>query len=186
MIDSVIRLGTCNRCHGYVFVAQSSGFKVAADPAPVTRERYIETLVGGRRVFDLVEQAGRPHKLLTRSSGSSAPQWVGEAGTGLSVASRPPRRILAEHACGAKGISTTKVEVTEVNPPSAPVMPGGSRGGLRRGDAPGSTTTRSSVAEPVIRPPSRCDTCRKAITSGQMYYGVHHMKWQMVWHEECP
>lgn len=207
MLDSTVKLATCNRCRAYVLVGNSDGQRVAADPAPVTQEAYIASLVAGRRVFDLLERAGRPHKLLGRGPGSSAPSWTGEGGTGLSVASRPPRKILAEHGCGAKGISSTRVEVTEV--PDAPVEPAcvawERQGWVRPPRCPrygreGSTAPQGQplycgLCQPppfdrggAGRPlplPSRCDTCAKPIREGEMYSGVYHLGWRFAMHERC-
>ncbi|RSS39055.1 hypothetical protein [Streptomyces sp. WAC08241] len=66
LVDSPVRLGQCNRCQGYVFLANSSGVKSAAGTAPADRGAYIAAAIDGRRLFDLAEQAGQPQRLLTR------------------------------------------------------------------------------------------------------------------------
>ena len=96
LVDTEIKLGQCNRCQAYVFMAMSSGIRSAADPAPVSRDGYVATLAGGMRLFRLVEQAGRPHKLLGVRPADLNPSFdENGAQTGT-------QRLLAEHGCGAR------------------------------------------------------------------------------------
>jgi len=96
LIDTKIKLGICNRCSQYVFMAMSSGARAAADPAPATREAYIAALMDGRRVFRLLTAAGRPHKLLSPRVRDLAPEFdAGGAQTGA-------QGFLVEHGCGGR------------------------------------------------------------------------------------
>lgn len=167
-----------------------------ADPAPLDQQGYVAALLAGRTTYDLMEQAGRPHKLFTRSQSSRAPDWSPEA---------VRRPILASHACGTRGINSAKVEATPVGPPSAPVTPGGSMGGphpvaaragalnpgqttvnrLRRNLALHATSPRSEPVPDTELVMPRCGACKRRIRKGQPYWGIHHVKWVYAEHEEC-
>lgn len=196
-IDTGVKLAQCPRCQGYVFAAVSGGFKVAADPAPVTRDGYVQALAAGRRLFGLATVGGRPHKLLTRTRGSRPPAFA-ENGAQL-----PPQgfqhAVLAEHGCGAHGMDATAVEVKPEDPRPRPVTPGAHRAGPLPQPVPAaSATTASAPAGRVSRhlsrggseahiPAPRCDICATVIGAGEMRWGIEHNgRWVYARHEECP
>jgi hypothetical protein len=109
LVDTEIKLGQCNRCQAYVFMAMASGVRSAADPAPVDRGGYIAALTEGRRLFRLVERAGRPYKLQTRRPADLEPSFdPGGAQTGS-------QHLLAEHGCG--GHQRNMITFTELAQP---------------------------------------------------------------------
>lgn len=186
-IDSELKLAQCPRCEAYVFAATSSGVKVAADPAPVSRDGYVAALAAGRRVFALLTVAGRPYKLLGRPQGTPPPSFDPQ---GLQDGSQRP--VLAEHGCGAHGMDAARVEVVELPPPRRHAMHGKPKGGVLPPAAPGATATTSG---PVGRanhhrfdiPPPNCGVCKSRISPGDSYYGIQHgQSWLHAVHEECP
>lgn len=140
MMTTPITLSTCGRCGAYVFACQVDGLKTMADPAPLDQAGYLAALVAGLRVFDLIEAAGRPQKLRTRSGASQPPIGHGQGSTEPLAYSYGTLsgHILAEHGCGASALDAAKAEVVPVGPPRAPATPGASRGGHRRQTAPAS------------------------------------------------
>lgn len=157
--NTPIKLATCNRCQAYVFACDADGIRTAADPAPLgDTAAYVQALTRGLRVFDLVEQAGRPHKLLTRTVAAGAPRFGAEPVSGAHSASpsaprtTAPRPILAEHGCGAAGRDTSKAEAVAVGPPSAPATHGDSKAGRRPGAAPGQPQGSSQGPNPKGSP----------------------------------
>lgn len=149
LVDSKIRLGKCNRCENYVFMAMSSGIRSAADPAPATRDAYIAALTDGRRTFHLLTQAGRPHKLLTRRLSTIAPAFTPEG------AQRDPEELerarrgalpatLVEHGCG--GHQRNMLTFTEVAP------------------APTATVCETWQASGWVPPPGKCGRARNPTT----------------------
>lgn len=179
-IDTDIRLATCHRCGTYVFLAHSSGVGTAADPAPATQDAYIQALVGGRRTFWLMTQAGRPHRLLTRRPQSTAPTFdPGGAQTGTQG-----REVLVEHGCGGHTLDMNTFTEVAQSPPPARVTPGRHTGGPHQPAAPGFHIDWSKVGEPPSpakpatphpsSPYPRCGVCRRNIKHGEIYIGIQH------------
>lgn len=193
LIDTPIRLATCNRCGSYVFLAHASGVRAAADVAPADRDAYIAAVMDGRRSFDLLEAAGRPQKLLGRTQGSRAPSF--DPG-GAQIASQGRRKVLVEHGCGGHAQNMLRFVEVEQGPPSARVTPGSSHAGgdLRRAAHESGLTVEEiprSPAAPVNRRlserPPRCDICNAVIGSDEIYWGIQHgTRWVYAVHEECP
>jgi hypothetical protein len=112
LVDTEIKLGQCNRCDAYVFMAMASGVRSAADPAPVDRNGYIAALTEGRRLFRLVERSGRPYKLLTRRPADLEPSFD-EKGAQTGA-----QRLLAEHGgCGGRQRNMITFRELEQAPP---------------------------------------------------------------------
>ncbi|GHG09994.1 hypothetical protein [Streptomyces hydrogenans] len=151
LIDTPIKLATCNRCGAYVYLAHSSGIRAAADVAVAGRDAYIAALMGGRRLFDLVEAAGRPQKLLHRSHVSPVPAFDA---AGLQEVANGRRKVLAEHGCGAHAMDAVKFTEVEQGPPSVPAMPGERRDGRHQPAALESGVPTSSPAGPATHPRS--------------------------------
>lgn len=202
-ISTVLRLGTCNRCSGYVLTCQTDGLKTAVDPAPLDgNEAYIAALVAGKGVYDLVEQAGRPHKLIPRTPRSPAPPWspwaVSEAHSASRGGPRPlsGRPILVEHGCGAHGMDASKVEVTPVGPPQAPVTPGRGSTGHLRPPVPAEAGRRAHSPFPAGHATPRpsehpgqpaCERCGYRIAEAELFIGIHCGTWIWAEHDgKCP
>ncbi|GGR51809.1 hypothetical protein [Streptomyces roseolus] len=151
LIDTPIRLATCNRCGAYVYLAHSSGIRAAADVAVAGRDAYINAVLAGRRLFDLAETTGRPQKLLNRSHVSPAPTFDTN---GAQETAQGRRKVLVEHGCGAHAMDATRFTEVEQVPPPAPATPGNPRGGTPHGTAPVAGATPSRPAGPANRPRS--------------------------------
>ncbi|WP_432112835.1 hypothetical protein [Streptomyces sp. S1] len=191
LVDTPIRLGQCNRCRAYVFLANSSGVKSAADVAPADRGAYIAATLDGRRLFDLVEQAGRPQRLLTRRLGSPAPVYDA---SGAQTAAEGRRPVLVEHGCGGHAQNMLTFQEVAQGPPRAPAMPGERRGGNRHAPVHESGLTVEEIPRSPARPATRrlseatpkCDVCSRYIRKGEIYWGIQHgARWVYAEHEEC-
>lgn len=190
LVDSPVKLGTCNRCRAYVYLAHSSGIRSAADVAPAGRDAYVAAALDGRRHFDLVEAAGRPSKLLTRTRGSQAPSFTLE---GAQEAVQGRRPVLVEHGCGGHAQNMIKFTEVEERPPSAPAMPGERRGGHRQPPVHESGLTVEEIPRPYrVAPatrrrsdrwerPPKCGTCRKECKPGT-YSGIQRGR-EWIWAE---
>lgn len=194
LVDTKIRLGQCNRCDQWVYLAQSGGLRSAADVVPCARDAYIAALTDGRRVFRLATAAGKPHKLLAHRLTGAGPTFdAGGAQSGV-------QSFLVEHGCGghARNMITFR-EVETEGPPPAPVTPGRHRGGHHQPDAHGMTVEQipRSAAAPATRRRSDagtassgwtgavCGTCRCRIAVGDAMVGVQHGHlWVWAEHEE--
>lgn len=205
LVDTPIRLAQCNRCEAYVYLAHASGVRAAADVAPAGRDAYIGALVAGRRTFDLVEAAGRPHKLRTRRLDAQPPSYDPN---GAQTAAEGRRAVLVEHGCGSHAQNAVRFTEVAQGPLQAPATPGERRGGTRpepvhasgltveeiprspagrasrpRSDVITVAGTRPRIAE---RPP-RCDICNAYIGSDELFWGIQHGNtWYMAEHEDCP
>ncbi|MFF5973706.1 hypothetical protein ACFY7C_19475 [Streptomyces sp. NPDC012769] len=192
LVDTPIRLGQCNRCEQYVFLAMSSGVKSAADVAAADRDAYIAAVIAGRRSFDLLEQAGRPHKLLTRRLGSPAPLFDPE---GAQAGAEGRRRVLVEHGCGGRAQNMVTFREVEQGPPQAPVTRGAHRGGSHREPVHASGLYVEELPRPsrvgranrrLSESTPRCDVCSEYIRDGEMYWGIQlGAEWKYAAHEEC-
>lgn len=190
LVDTVPKLGRCNRCQAYVFLAMSSGVRSAADVAPADRDGYVAALVDGRRTFGLAKAAGRPSKLLVRRLGDPAPSFDAggrQAGT--------QRFVLVEHGCGGRARNMLTFEEVPQGPHQARVTPGGRSGGIHQPDVPAGPQTAAqsfrSPAPPATPRPSdpypSCGTCRRYVKPGELYWGIQHgTVWIYCEHEECP
>jgi hypothetical protein len=186
LVDTEIKLGQCNRCQAYVFMAMASGVRSAADPAPVDRNRYIAALTQGLRLFRLIERAGRPYKLQTRRPADLEPSFdPAGAQTGS-------QRLLAEHGCGGHQRNMITFTEVEQRPPSAHAKPGSSRvGGSLPEAAPGAETNPFVAASHVNPHPSepypKCGICSRYIRKGESHWGIQHgVVWVYAEHEDCP
>lgn len=191
LVDSPVKLGTCNRCGAYVYLAHSSGIRSAADVAPAGRDAYVAAALDGRRHFDLAEAAGRPVKLLTRTPRSQAPTFTLE---GAQEAVQGRRPVLVEHGCGGHAQNMIKFTEVEQGPPSARVTPGGSHaGGPRRPPVHESGLTVEEIPRPYRarhasqhlssrwEKPPKCGTCRKECAPGT-YFGIQRGR-EWIWAE---
>lgn len=149
LIDTEIKLATCNRCERYVFTCQVNGVRTTADPAPVDRDAFARALLDGRSAYWMLSRGGRPWKLRSVSAAlmGSLDEW-------------PP--TLADHNCGTRAMNATPLasEVAEI-PQRARVRPGRPSGGLHHQNAPAEPQTgtqrpsRPHPAESVNPRPSR-------------------------------
>lgn len=157
LIDTEIKLATCNRCGSYVFACRVSGVATAADPEPLDVEGYRAALIAGRRVYDVITQeAGRPWKLAARTAAVSA----------------TPRVIIAAHACGALGLDSTSVtEVAAVPRPAPASAMAGSAGALA---ALGASEAAPSATPLRSEPAAVCGRCGVVITGDAP-------RWSVVW-----
>ncbi len=174
LVDTEIRLGNCNRCQGWVYLAMSSGLRSAADIVPVNRQQYIQALVDGRRLFRLHTRAGKPWKL-----GTTRPRDLNPAFDAAGN-QQGELQLLAEHGCGGAARNMLTFREVEAGPPPAPAMPGERRGGALPPAAHASGLTveevpRRSPAAPASRPRSSpaltCHECRKSIMPGEEFWG---------------
>lgn len=194
LVDTPVKLGQCNRCQQYVWLAMASGVRSAADVAPAAREAYVAALVDGRRTFGLITQAGRPWKLSTRRLGDPAPVFGSQ---GLQEPPEGSRAVLVEHGCGGHARNMVSFREVEQGPPPARATHGGSRSG---GPHPVAAHESGLVVEEIprrspVRPAShlpseaypKCGTCQRYVKSGEMYWGIQHGPvWIYCEHEECP
>lgn len=191
LVDTKIKLGQCNRCEAFVFLAMSSGIRSAADVTPADRDAYIATLMDGRRSFDLGEVAGRPSKLLSRRLGSPAPPY--DPG-GSQISAQGRRKVLVEHGCGGRARNMVTFREVEQGPPPARAMPGSSRAGGPLPEAAHGLRVESiprSPASPASRHRSevlgRCGICGRKIQKGEPYWSITRgNEWIDGTHEECP
>lgn len=171
LADTKIELAQCSRCQRWVFLADSSGMRVAADPAAASRDAYIEALASGRRTFWLSKQTGRPHKLQTRRLTDSAPTFDLR---GLQEPPRGSREVLVEHPCAVNARNAVRYEVPEAPKSPAPATPGERRGGLPHATAPVNGGRGPSPAGPASLHPSECGACHKPILEGEGFWGFQH------------
>lgn len=185
LIDTVIQLAQCSRCSQYVFVADSGGMRVAADPAPATRDAYILALTEGRRLFRLSEQAGRPHKLLTRRLADPAPTFTPE-GAQIGVQGRlEAYKVLVEHPCPVNARNAVRMETVEAPKAPAPATPGRPVAGNPQGTAPVAGAGMLPHAGPVSPHPSdvSCHECGKVIMENEEFWGFQHEgQWKYAAH----
>lgn len=154
LIDSAVQVATCNRCRAYVFLADVSGMRTTADIAPLDADGVRAALLAGRRLFDQLDQAGRPWRLQARTAASS---W-------------PPRgNVLGEHACGAMGRDA--VGVTVVPPRSS-----GATSTVRQTVAPDGAYHPSNDIW-------RCMACHALIKAGESFYGIEHGYYRWARHD---
>lgn len=81
LIDTQIKLATCNSCGSYVLAVAG----VAAEPTPLDAESYRAALIAGRSTYDVITEAGRPWRLRLRTASVSSDACD----------------IVASHPCGA-------------------------------------------------------------------------------------
>lgn len=183
LLDTTPKLAQCNRCQGWVYLAEASGIRSAADVAAVDRTAYISALTQGRRLFRLVEAAGKPHRLLSVRPACLDPSFD-ENGRQTGA-----QRLLAEHGCGGHAMNAVRFTELAAGPPSAPATRGSHRGGPHQPPAPAGKARPSPPAPSASHPRSRadCGTCRRPIKPGEPFTGVQHGHlWIWAEHEECP
>lgn len=123
IIDTVIKLATCNRCKAYVFACTVGGMKTTADPTPLrTLEDVRTALMLARSVHRVLRVGEKPNKLQTVSRGFE----------------RHLGNLVSDHDCGCGAQNVRIVEDAPANPLLAPVTRGESQDGLRPLPAPGS------------------------------------------------
>jgi hypothetical protein len=170
--DTDIRLARCVRCTGYVFTCHVSGLATAVDPGLLSLVAYREALIAGRMTYDLIERAGRPHRLRAKGPG---------------VYAQITTKILGAHACGALGRDASTVELVPQEPPepvcdarralgeappaSCPRRAAGGRTGLPVScsscESPPFDSKVRVAPPPAGRPRvQRCARCRKVIARG--------------------
>lgn len=115
LIDTKIKLATCNRCGAYVLAAMVGGVRCAADPQPLSVPECTTALIGGVRLYKLVEQAGRPWRLDYASVDTL----------------RGPATHLRAHGCGCAAMDATAFDGGPVDPPQAPARHGRPADGFR-------------------------------------------------------
>jgi hypothetical protein len=179
--DTPIQLRQCVRCRAYVFACEVSGYKVAADPKPLSAEEYRAALIARRGTYDQVDQAGKPWKLKRRIASSQWPPYAG-------------RSVVADHNCGTKAMNTSGVELVDI-----PQQPRASDT-ERRGETQGSCASSDSdskhlarLAPNVIRRRSdrrtvhrECDVCGTWVGDAD-HWGIEHAgRWVHVEHVDCP
>lgn len=154
LIDTEIRVATCNRCRAYVFAATVGGSAVAVDMTPLDVEGVRSSLLAGRRLYDQLDQAGRPWKLHARTAASSWPPYTG--------------KVLADHACGAMGRDAT--EVTTVDPRLS-----GAASAVRQTAASDGVSHRSDLW--------RCMVCHALIEKDEPFYGIEYGAFRWARHD---
>lgn len=177
LLDTEIKLATCNRCGAYVFAAQVSGLATAADPQPLDVDHYRAALIAGRWTYDVITQAGRPWKLRQRTAG------VPTSGCD----------IVAAHACGAHGMDATSVTEVPQGPLQARVSASGHQDLSCASGAP-QTGSQSLLPVSVATPhrsdarsrPMRCATCRRLIGEDEPRWAIEHDTIRWAVHDSCP
>lgn len=157
LIDTDVKVATCNRCGDYVFTCQSSGLRVAADLTPLDVEAVRAALRDRRALYDQVDQSGRPWRLQRRTALSSWPPFAG-------------RKVLGEHACGAKGMDSTSV--TEIPPKRS-----GASSTARQATVPVGVPRRSDGGV------WRCFVCKFMIKPGELYWGIEYGLFRWARHD---
>lgn len=123
IIDTTIKLATCNRCKAYVFACTVGGMKTTADPAPLSTIEDVRTaLLGGLSIHRVLRVGEKPNKLQTVSRGFD----------------RHLGNLVADHDCGCGAQNVRIVEDAPQDPPQAPVTRGEVQGGRRPQPVPGS------------------------------------------------
>lgn len=160
LINTKIKLSTCNRCGTYVLAAMVGGVRCAADPAPLSRQEVVIDLQAGRRPYKLVEQCGKPWRL----DFATVDTLAGSA------------KHLRAHGCGCAAMDATAFEEGPVDPHQAPVRHGSPRDGSRPPHALAGAQTATQGLEAVStasHPRSdeslraiRCAECGKLIPQG--------------------
>jgi len=180
LADTKITLAQCNRCQSWIFLADSAGMRVAADPAPASREAYIKALAEGRRTFQLRERAGRPHKLLARTLKDPAPTWAPE-GPQIGVQGRlGTYQVLVEHPCAVNARNAVRFTPAEAPKDQArasgPATTGEQAAGSHPPPVPASKAATLPHAGPVNPHPSdvTCDHCGKVIMENEEFWGFQH------------
>lgn len=170
LIDTQPKIATCTRCGEYVFACHASGDRVAVDIRPLTVEAYRDAIMAGLKTYDQIEHAGRPHKLMPRTTDSGWPPYKG-------------RKVLADHACGTRSMNTKVVETTELPPYQARAQ---STDVVRASDA------MSTVVTPVTHHHSDkpdhvnavCGNCKRMIGRDWDIVGVKVAgRWKWVQHD---
>lgn len=156
LIDTKIKLATCNRCGAYVLAAMVGGVRCAADPTPLDVQDRVRALVGGVKLYKLVVQAGRPWRL----DFATVDTLRGSAGH------------LRAHGCGCAAMDATAFDGDPVDPPQAPARHGRTADGFRLPLAHVGASQKvlegPEAASTANRRPSelraiRCAECRKLI-----------------------
>lgn len=196
IIDSVLKVATCNRCSNIVFAADVAGLKVMADPTPITglAEAGI-ALVDGKSLYRILYVAGKPHKLqlITRDPG----QWLGA--------------MVSEHGCGCSGRDAEPVVMAQeahrgacaawtgqgwTPPASCPRRGADGRTGLLFGDTVAPESCGSCEAPPFDHGGPRkrraehinrvCQRCNVLIGFNRDVIGVQiGDRWIWVQHDQC-
>lgn len=114
IIDTKIKIATCNRCKSYVFACEVAGLRTMADPKPVVDlAEARDALIAKRGLYKVLYVAGKPTKLQTVTR--DIPAHLGG--------------IVAGHDCGSKNSSA--IEVPPPGPHQALVKPGRHQDGYR-------------------------------------------------------
>lgn len=182
IIDTKIKVSTCNRCSDLVFACQVSGLKVMADPKPImSLDDMREALLAGKETYRILYVSDTPWKLQRITSRI---QWIKYLGG-----------IVADHSCGmATANNSRPVEAVPLGPHRPSATSGGRPGGNHPGAAPAgpqTATQRSCPAEPAIHHRSEyinrvCPRCREMIGENWNVIGVKlGDRWMWVQHADC-
>lgn len=187
LVDTKIQIAQCNRCQAWIFLAQSGGLRAAADPAPATRDAYIQALTEGRRTFRLATQAGRPHKLLTRRLKDRAPDFAPE-GVQRAV---DGFAVLVEHGCGSNARNAVVFTPMEEPKPVSVCETWKAQGweppkGKCKREGNPMLSSCVTCEKPPFSQRLACDGCKKLITPGEEYWGFQHGdEWMYASHVVC-
>jgi len=188
LIDTPIKIATCNRCAAYVMACDVSGVRTMADPTPLgTPESLRDALLDGKAAYRVLHMAGKPWKLQSLN-----PLNMGESGT-----------VVAAHDCGmATANNRREVEVVPEGPQSAPAtrgrLPGGSHPATALAGAQTATQGFSSEtsklpnrAKRANRPRSKwiyrnCEECGVVVGDSDVIGVQLGDRWLYLRHDVCP
>lgn len=189
MIDTEIKVSTCNRCSDVIFACQVSGFKVMADPKPLGDMESIRgALIEGKGIYRVNRIANKPHKLKRLGAGNAI-----------------TLDVIADHSCGMSTANNSRpVEAVPLGPHQAPVTPGRPVGGFHPATAlAGAQTSAQDFSSEMFGPQSRvvsvthhrskipyinrvCPKCKEMIGATINVIGVQiGDRWAWVQHDEC-
>lgn len=98
IIDTEIKVSTCNRCKDIVFACTVGGLKAMADPKPIKDlDEKRNAIIEGKSLYRILTVAGRPHKLqlISLSSLVAEPEIIADHRCGMATAnnSRPVEAV---------------------------------------------------------------------------------------------
>lgn len=182
------QLAQCPRCQAFTLVGNAMGITVAVDVAPLLAQGYANAVVSGVGLWWVENGPDRRPGRLKPPGAAPRPSW------GPNGSQTGTQRLHAEHSCGAlaKDMRIVQPQGAQQGPPSAPVTPGGPRGGLRPPDAPAGATRapeRPSRARPATHHPSRpfrCTVCDRLLVHPESFVAIECGEYRWAAHEECP
>lgn len=186
LIDTNIKVATCNRCKAFIWTAMSGGVRVLVDPQIIGYpDGYRQALIEGRTVYRLRTAAGRPWRLQQAHN-------LMDVASGALVASHGHPR--ADYSVVADVIPDDEAEGVVRPPSSQPAMPGAPQAGPPADSAPanaGSTpraATRALSRRSDTWRPRLCLTCRQFFEEGDEWVGfyVSSSQWWASHSNPCP